>query len=71
MVSGDPYLYLSTNNHLWDGFHFNTSRPGSNKAKCLPSDPLLTNIFTFGTGVDVPRPVANAHLFVEEGSLLL
>ena len=71
MVSGDPYLYLSTSNHLWDGFHFNTSRPGSIKAKCLPSDPLLTNIFTFGTGVDVPRPVANAHLFVEEGSLLL
>ena len=71
MVSGDPYLYLSTNNHLWGGCHFNTSRPGSIKAKCLFCDPLLTNIFTFGTGVDVPRPVANAHLFVEEGSLLL
>ena len=54
---------------LWPHCHFGTSRPGSVPgAKHRPS--FLLSIFSFTTR-DVPRPVANAHLFVEECPLLM
>ena len=59
-------LFLLTNNRLWGGSHLSTSWPRPIKAKCRSCF-----IFTFWTGIDVPRPVANAHLFIKEGSLLL